>query len=374
MRRNSSRVFASAMLALGLALRPLPAAAEEPVPTAVDPVEIFADGFRELTGIVVDGDGNVFVADGATGAVTRIAIDRTRTTIAKGLKWPVGLALDLNGRLLIAEERAGRVVRVEPNGSHTTILSGIREPRWLTVRDDGTLYVSARHPTRDTDIDAERTDGATGQEAILALSPAGVPSVFATGFLDLQGLAVNHTTLFAAAVGRHGLRHVTGVIFQIAIQSDGTAGTMTPVGPTNAFRQPVGLVRDRLGEPYLTTPELRVKQAHEDEREEGDEDPAHRAVAKLHLGDGHVSAYAQHLGSPQGLTFNAQGDLYVTDGGRVLRFLAPRAPTLSPPAFTSQSLLTVTGMTEPSAEVDLFLNDATTPVTVTADATGAFTA
>ena len=247
-------------------LIPLSAMAPLGAITTLAPVEIWAHGFRDLRGVVIDASGNVFVADREAGTVTRIAPNHTRTVVARRLQRPIGLAFDPDGLLLIAEERAGRVVRVESNGSHTTIISGIREPRWVTVRDDGTLYVSARRLTRDTDIDGERDDVATGQEVILALSPAAALSVFAAGFRDLQGLAVNHTTLFAAAGGGHGLRHVTGVIFQIAIQPNGTAGTITPVGPTNAFRQPVGLVRDRLGALYLTTPELSVEQAREDER------------------------------------------------------------------------------------------------------------
>jgi hypothetical protein len=44
------------------------------------------------------------------------------------------------------------------------------------------------------------------------------------------------------------------------------------------------------------------------------------------------------------------------------------------PAFTGGASLTVTGTTEPGARVDLFVNDATTPVTVIADGTGAFAA
>src|SRR5262249_47990707 len=120
--------------------------------------------------------------------------------------------------------------------------------------------------------------------------------------------------------------------------------------------------RDRLGALYLTADDFK--------RPSGDADGA---VAKLRA-DGRVALFARNLKHPQGLAFDSAGNLYVTDAGRVLRFLAPQAPVLSPPAFTNQSPLTVTGTTEPNAEIDIFVNDATTPVMVSAGATGGFTA
>ena len=94
-----------------------------------------------------------------------------------------------------------------------------------------------------------------------------------------------------------------------------------------------------------------------------------------HCGGG-VTVFAANLKKPQGLALDGEGNLYVADGtsGRVLRFRAPPPPTLTVPTVTTHSPLTVTGSTEARARVDLFLNDAPTPVTVTADKTGAFSA
>lgn len=328
--------------------------------TALAPVEVVAEGFREPRGVVVDPQGNVFVADRDTGTLTRIAPDGTRAVVATGLERPIGLAFDPAGRLVVAEEKAGRVVRVEAGGRLTPIIAGVRQPRWLAVRDDGTLFVSARRLTHDRD--AEPDDESAEPEMILARSPAGRLTIFADGFKHLQGLAVNHATLFAAAQGRRGDRHAAGVVFQIPILADGSVGPAAAVGPTDAFEKPVGLARDRLGSLYLTTRELGLA-----------EDPARRGVGKLHP-DGHLTVFAANVKAPQGLAFDASGNLYVADGKRVLRFLASPMPAVSAPAFTNQSPLTVTGRTDPRAAVDLFANDALTPVSVTADATGAFAA
>lgn len=346
-------------IVLTLSLLANPAHAGQAI-TALAPVEVVADGFRELRGVVVDPQRNVFVADRDTGALTRIAPDGSRAVVATGLERPIGLAFDPAGRLLVAEEKAGRVVRVEAGGGLTPIIAGVKQPRWLAVRDDGTVFVSARSLTRDRD--AEPDDESAEPETILVRSPVGQVSVFADGFKHLQGLAVNHATLFAATQGRLGDRHAAGVVYQIPLLPDGSAGPTAAVGPTDAFEKPVGLARDHLGSLYLTTRELGLA-----------EDPARRTVAKLHA-DARLTLFAASLKTLQGLAFDASGNLYVADGKRVLRFLASGVPAVSAPLFTNQSPLTVTGRTGPRAAVDLFVNDALTPVTVTADATGAFTA
>jgi DNA-binding beta-propeller fold protein YncE len=67
--------------------------------TALAPVEVWADGFGDLQGVAVDGEGGVYVADRSAGTVTRIAPDRSRTIVAAGLDGPVGLAFESSGDL-----------------------------------------------------------------------------------------------------------------------------------------------------------------------------------------------------------------------------------------------------------------------------------
>ena len=64
------------------------------------PVQIWSQGFSQLRGVAVDGNGLVYVADRIAGTVTRIEADQTQTIVAGQLQRPIGLAFDLSGRLL----------------------------------------------------------------------------------------------------------------------------------------------------------------------------------------------------------------------------------------------------------------------------------
>ena len=348
-------------LLLAVTLIPSASGAPEQPVAALAPLEILAAGFGSLRGVVVDSQGNVYVADREAGTVTRIAPDQTRVPMATGLERPIGLALDLDGRLLVAEERAGRVVRVEADGRRTPVMSDVQQPRWLAVSETGRLFVSALRLTRDADPAPD--DESAEPEMILTVGGAGRPALFAGGFKHLQGLAAGEGVLYAATRGLREDTRADGVIFQIPVLADGSAGLPTRLGSSDTVKRPIGLARDRLGALSLTTRELDI-----------DEDRSKRAVGKLHR-DGTVTLFASDLDDPKGLAFDTGGNLYVADGrsGRVVRFLAPPAPSLDAhPAFTNQAALNLRGTAEPSARIDVFLNDGTTSVVGAADAEGAF--
>jgi RHS repeat-associated protein len=345
-------VSAAQSVILGLVLL-IPSTASAPVEriTALAPVEIWIDGLGRVGAVATDAQANLYISDVDAGTVTRVAPDRSRSVVAIGLDRPMGLALDASGRLLIAEERAGRVVRVEPGGTRTPLATGVLQPRWLAVNEQGMLFISARR------------DAPGDPMVILVLRPDGQLTVFADDFKDLEGLAVDEGVLFAAAKGRRGGVEGDGVIFQIAVRGDGTAGTITTRGPADRFKKPIGLALDRLGALYLTTNQF-----------DAGTSKAKDAVAKLHAG-GAVTLFAAEMRDPLGLAFDADGHLYVADGGagRVLRFRAPRPPVLEDlPPFTNRSPLTVRGTTDATARVDLFANDATMPIVAPADPAGKF--
>ncbi len=323
---------------------------------AMAPLEIVLDDHQELVGVAVAADGTLYVADRGAGVIYRLAPSGQLTVAVAGLDRPAGLALDPAGRLLIAEEKAGRVLRLEPDGILSVLATGIKKPRWLAVSPDGALYVSA-HRLQPPD-GADETEG----REILRLVPGGSPTVVASGLRRLEGLARLNGALVAATRGFESGPESAGMLLWYPVSADGSLGAPL-IWVETGLKQPVGLVLDRLGAFYVSSKELAVGI-----------DTAKRAVGKVHP-DARLSAFAEHLEDPQGVALGPEGSLYLADGkaGRLLRFRAPPAPVLDAlPAFTNQSPLPAGGTTEPAARVDLFVNDAATPVTGASDASGAF--
>jgi sugar lactone lactonase YvrE len=351
----------TAVVGLALALTTSTGAARSHHVIAFAPVEVLADGFADLAGLVVDAAGNVLVADRRAGTVTRIAPDHRRATIAAGLVHPAGLALDEAGRLLVTEETAGRVVRVEADGRRTTLITGLKAPRWVAVDDAGTVYVAARRLTRAGLREVESDDA--DPEMILTWTSARGLRVLAADFRQLEGLALGDAAIFAATKGRRPARASDGIVYRTDLRPDGSAGAVTAVGPSERFERPFGVARDRVGALYVTAKRFRTVREH----------LAH-VVVKV-TDDGTATLFASGLEDPQGLAFDSAGHLYVADGdaGRVLRFRAPAAPRLDTlPEFTRESTVVVTGLAERDARITVSTGHG--DVVTATGATGRFSA
>src|SRR2546422_1382482 len=359
------RLVVIGRVVLGLLAFTVEGAAERQI-TALASVETVLDGRDELVGVAVTADGARYVSDRGAGSVYRVSAIGALSIALKRLDRPAGLALDAEGRLLIAEEGAGRILRLEPSGALTVLVTGIKKPRWMAAAD-GSLYVSAhRQIPRDDGRRgrAPRDDAdASGEEAMLRLAPDGTLATVADGMQQVEALAIGEGYLDAAAKGLGGKADPPGIVRRYPVLADGSLGTPITL-VRGELTQPVGLAPDGLGAEYVSMKGLTLEQ-----------DTSKRAIGKIHP-DGHLTDFAANLIDPQGLAFGPDGALYIADGkaGRLLEFRAPSALTLRAPAFTNRSPVTVSGTTSPGARVDLFLNGATAPAIVTADAIGGFTA
>ncbi|MBB5915554.1 sugar lactone lactonase YvrE [Nocardia transvalensis] len=133
-----------------------PGTAEEP--------EVLADGFDQLYGIAVAGDGTIVAAELGAGRVLAIRPGGTEV-LASGLNQPRGIAFGPGGTVLVSESGAGRVVSVG-SGGVDTVVDGLENPHGILVRDK-LLHI--------VDADAKALIGVDLETKARTMLAAGLP-------------------------------------------------------------------------------------------------------------------------------------------------------------------------------------------------------
>lgn len=269
-------------------------------------------GDAQLTGprgLAVDPAGNLFIADSGNHAVRRIAVDGTITTVAgtgnRGfsgdggsakrarLNTPTAVAIDSKGNLYIADTLNHRIRKVNRAG---TI---------VTVAGSGALS-TVGHGT-----------GGFG------FSGDGGPAISAQLSIP-EGVAIDgHGNLFIADTGNDRIRMMSpsGIIRTVAgTGKNAYAGNGGPAIRANLYA-PVGIAIGPGGSVYFS------------ERYQNTiREITLRGLIGLVAGRGGVrgdggdggSAVRAKLNDPQGIAFDASGELYVADtGNRRVRVVAP---------------------------------------------------
>jgi hypothetical protein len=320
--------------------------------------DIVTSGFNDAVGLAVDPvTGAIVVADRQGGRVVELTPTGQQIWQVTGLDRPAGVAFDASGAVLIVEEHGGSVLRRDPSGAVTVLVAGLFRPRWITVASDGTLYLSAR----DASGGSNPNDNDGGLR-ILQVLTSGTVRTFATGFKGLEGLAVSGQSVYAATRGlTSDGPGVTTRLVRFPIQSNGTAGPIDLL-LWGSDHVPGGVTIDRLGALALST-------------RPGNGDIG--TVLKRQPA-GAIGTLADGLQHPTGTAFEAAGNLLVVEGatpGRLLRFRALAPPTVTAPAFTSQSPVSLSGQTAVGALVQVFGTASLTSAiaSVVADTNGGFT-
>ena len=173
----------------------------------------FTDGFCtearlfHPTGLAVDDDGYLFIADTGNGAIRRLDKEGNLTTVYTGLTEPTGLCWH-DGALYVAETGRSRILRLE--GSKTQVLAGsggemdengvygcgyadgpaasalFEHPQGVAVANDGTVYIAD-----------------TGNGAVRRLMNGRVSTMAVTAEDDLylsspQGILVNGSSILVS--------------------------------------------------------------------------------------------------------------------------------------------------------------------------------
>jgi len=220
--------------------------------------------FNAPYGIAFDGARNRYVVDASNNAIRRVSPMGVVTTLAGNgssgssdgsgstarFNSPQGIVFDNGNNLYVTDNGNGALRRVTLTGTVSTLLTGLAQPQGIVLDSNGNLFIAESNAHRITEYTI-----ASGTSSVFAGN--GV-AAFADGtgtsaqFNRLAGLAVDTSNnIYVADEYNHRIRKVTPGAVVTTIGGNGTAAEVEGTGTSAQFAYPQGIAIDGPGNLYI---------------------------------------------------------------------------------------------------------------------------
>ncbi|MDR3694169.1 hypothetical protein [Mucilaginibacter sp.] len=285
--------------------------------------------FNFPTGIAVDADGVIFVADKQNNLVRVISaqgvVNSLNNTTSAGFSnvkdsvtfnFPTGVCTDASGNVFVADQSNGAVRKITTAGVVSTFATGLNAPAGTAADASGNIYVAS-----------------SGGNVIFKITAKGVTSVFAgTGvrgaingpgnaatFNQPQALTIDAGgNVYVADEGNNLIRKILpdGTVSTLA--GSGAAGAANGAGASASFDKPAGITVDASGNLYVGDSNNNLIRKIT---------PA--GVVSTYAGTGakgseNGALTAATFNNPQGVAVDQYGRVFVADtGNSLIRMINP---------------------------------------------------
>jgi hypothetical protein len=289
---GAGNVIASASLA-GIGTGPQ-IAFDPGAASAIDPM-VNGSALEQPYGVAVDGNGNVYIADGGhrrvveipAGGGAPIALDPMVN--GKGLSDPAGLVVDGAGDLFIADLANDNVVEVPANGGAPVALdpvvngTGLKYPCGMVFDGAGDLFIADVDNSRVVELPANGS-------APVVIDPA------------INGVKLNYPV--ALAFDSTGDFYISDLFANRVVEIPAGGGTPVALTPTvngEPLNHPYGMAVDGAGDLFIADAYARVVEV-----------PASGGAATALVP---MASGKNMLNDPIGIALDGAGDLFIADAG-----------------------------------------------------------
>lgn len=224
-----------------------------------------AASFNQIYGLAVDSSGNVYVPDFNNNKIRKITSAGIVTTIAgsgssgstdatgtaASFNHPTGVAVDSNGNVFVADSDNGKIRKITSAGVVTTFASLGFSPQGAAVDGSGNFFV--------TDLNNRKIMKITSVGVVTTLAGSGGSgSTDATGtlasFSRMNGIAVENTggNIYVADLDNNKIRKITSAGVVTTLAGSGLLGSTDGTGTAASFYSPAGIAIDSGGNVYVS--------------------------------------------------------------------------------------------------------------------------